>query len=136
MGNTVCRISSPSCYLHIRKDQYKSWISHTANQSYSDCHQVQENGQRVYLLLREVQGFPGGAVIKTVPANAGDTRDVGSIPGWGKAPGKGTGNLFQYSCLKNSMDRSAWQTTVHEVTRLSARTREVPFVAEVNAWYI
>ena len=75
-------------------------------------------------------------MIKTAPANAGDTRDVGLIPGSGKAPRKGTGNLFQYSCLKNSMDRSAWQTTVHEVARLSADTREVPFVAEVNVWYI
>ena len=56
----VCRTLSPSFYLHTRKDQYKPWISHTANQSYSDRHLVQENGQWIYLLLKEVQGFPGG----------------------------------------------------------------------------
>ena len=59
-------------------------------------------------------GFPGGLVIKNQPANAGD---VGSIPGLGKCPGEGNGNPFQYSCLKNSMDRGAWQTTVNGVTK-------------------
>jgi len=55
-----------------------------------------------------------GLVIKNQPANAGD---VGSIPGLGKCPGEGNGNPFQYSCLKNSMDRGAWQTTVNGVTK-------------------
>ena len=59
-------------------------------------------------------GFPGGLVIKNQPANAGD---VGSIPGLGKCPGEGNGNPFQYSCLKNSMDRGAWQTIVNGVTK-------------------
>ena len=44
------------------------------------------------------QGFPGGAVVKNPPANAGD---VGSIPGWGRSPGEGNGNPIQYSCLEN-----------------------------------
>jgi len=132
----VCRTLSPSFYLHTRKDQYKPWISQTANQSYSDCHLVQENGQWVYLLLKEVQGFPGGAVVKTAPVNAGDARDASSISRSGKAPGEGTGNLFQYSCLKISMDRSAWRTIVHEVAWLSAHKWEVPFVTEVHLWHI
>ena len=50
-------------------------------------------------------GFPGGAVIKNPPANAGDTSHEGSIPGLGRYPGGGNGNPFQYSCLENSMDR-------------------------------
>ena len=50
------------------------------------------------------QGFPGGAVVKNPPANAGD---VGSIPGWGRSPGGGNGNPLQFSCLKNSMDTEA-----------------------------
>ena len=47
-------------------------------------------------------------VVKNPPANAGDIRDTGSIPGWGRSPGGGRGNPLQYSCLKNLMDRGAW----------------------------
>ena len=50
-------------------------------------------------------------VVKNTPANAGDTRDVGWIPGSGKSPGGGHGNLLQYSWLVNSMDRGAKQAT-------------------------
>ena len=46
-------------------------------------------------------GFPGDAVLKNPSANAGDTRDVGSIPGLGRSPGVGNGNPLQYSCLEN-----------------------------------
>jgi len=46
-------------------------------------------------------------VVKNPPANAGDTRDKGSIPGSGRSLGVGNGNLFQYSCLENSMNRGA-----------------------------
>ena len=52
--------------------------------------------------------FPGGASGKNLPAIAGDIRDVGSIPGLGRSPGEGNGNLLQYSCLENPMDREAW----------------------------
>ena len=54
-------------------------------------------------------GFPGGAVVKNPPANAGNARDMGSIPGLGRYPGVGNSNPFQDSCLENSMDRRAWQ---------------------------
>ena len=60
-----------------------------------------------------IQGFPGGTVVKNLPAKAEDTRDAGSVSGSGKSPGVGTGNPLQYSCLENSMDREAWWTTVH-----------------------
>ena len=46
-------------------------------------------------------------MIKNLPANAGDARDVGSIPGLGRSPGGGNGNLLQYSCLGNPMNRGA-----------------------------
>ena len=52
--------------------------------------------------------FPGGAEVKNLPASVGDTRDLGSIPGSGRSPGGGNGNLFQYSCLENPMDGAAW----------------------------
>ena len=52
-------------------------------------------------------------LLKNPPVNAGDARDVGSIPGSRRSPGVGSGNPLQYSCLENSMDRGAWQATVH-----------------------
>ena len=55
-------------------------------------------------------------VVKNPPANTGDIRDVGSIPGLGKSPGGGHGNPLQYSCLENSMDKGDWQVTVHGFT--------------------
>ena len=57
-------------------------------------------------------------VVKNLSANAGDIRDVGSIPGLGRSPGGGHGNPLQYSCLENPTDRGAWQATVHRVTEL------------------
>ena len=48
-------------------------------------------------------------MVKNPPANAGDERDMGLIPGLGRSPGEGNGYLLQYSCLKNPMDREAWQ---------------------------
>ena len=56
-------------------------------------------------------------MLKRLPANAGDTRDAGSNPGLGRSPGGGHGNPVQYSCLDNSMDRGAWQATVHGIVK-------------------
>ena len=58
--------------------------------------------------------FPGGSGVKTLPTNAGDTA---SIPRSGRSPGIGSGNLLQYSCLEDSIDRGAWWATVHEVPK-------------------
>ena len=58
-------------------------------------------------------------MVKNLPANAGDIRDVGSIPGSGRSPGEGHGNPLQYSCLENPMDREAWQAMVHEACKES-----------------
>ena len=66
-------------------------------------------------------------VIKNPPANAGDVRDAGSIPGLGRYLGGGNGNSLQYSSLENPMDRGTWRTTVHGVakswTQLSYKAR-------------
>ena len=56
-------------------------------------------------------------VVKNLPTNAGDIKDVGSIPGLGRFPGRGHGNPLQYSCLENAMDRGAWQATVHGIAK-------------------
>ena len=58
--------------------------------------------------------FPVGSVVKNLPANAGD---AGSIPGSGRSPGAGNGNILQYSCLGNPMDRGAWWATVYRVAK-------------------
>jgi len=58
-------------------------------------------------------GFPGGLDGKESACNA----NLGSIPGLGKSSREGNGNPLQYSCLENSMDRGAWQATVHEVEK-------------------
>ena len=56
-------------------------------------------------------------MIKNPPANAGDPRDVGLVPGSEISPGGGNGNTLQYSCLENPMDRGAWQAVVHGVAK-------------------
>ena len=62
-------------------------------------------------------GFPGGSVVKNLLANAGITGDTGWIPGTGRSPGERNGNLLQYYCLGNPMDRGAWWATVHRVAK-------------------
>ena len=57
-------------------------------------------------------------MVKNLPANAGDIRHMGLIPGSGRSPGEGNGNPLQYSCLENSTDRGAWWATVHEIAEL------------------
>ena len=59
-------------------------------------------------------GFPGGSVVKNLPASAGDT---GSVPGSGRSPEEGNGYPCQYSCLENPTDRGGWRATVHGVTK-------------------
>ena len=78
--------------------------------------------------------FPGGSVVKNLPASAGEARDVGSIPGLGRSPAVGNSNPLQYSCLENSIDRAAWRATVHGVAELdmtehSAHPLLSPFIS-------
>ena len=56
-------------------------------------------------------------MVKKLPANTGDIRDTGSIPGLGGPTGEGKGNPLQYSCLENPMDRGTWRATVLEVAK-------------------
>ena len=65
----------------------------------------------------EIEGVPGGTVGKEYAYHAGDTGDLGLIPGLGRCPGSGRGNSLQYSCLGNPMDRGAWWVTVHGVAK-------------------
>ena len=69
-----------------------------------------------------VIGVFGGSVIKNLPGNAGD---AGSVPGSGRSPGEENNNPLQYSCLGNPMDRGAWWTIAHGVTKESNMTQRL-----------
>ena len=69
--------------------------------------------------IADITGFPGGSVVKNLPANA---RALRSILGSRRAPGRGNGNPLQHSCLENPMDRGAWRVTVHGPTKESDMT--------------
>ena len=79
------------------------------------CYVVLINIFEYYLTSQVVR------VVKNLPANAGDAKDVGSIPGWGQSPAVGNGNSLQYYCLENSMDGGTWWATVHRVTKNQTR---------------
>ena len=64
-------------------------------------------------------------MVKNLPANAGDIRDAGLIPGLGRSPGGGHGTPLQYSCLENPMDRGAWQATVRTVAKSQTRLKRL-----------
>ena len=66
------------------------------------------------LTSKTEKGFPGASNSKESACNVGDP---GLIPGYGRSPGEGNGNPLQYSFLENSMDRGAWQATVHRVAK-------------------
>ena len=70
-----------------------------------------------FISLTLKMGFQAALVVKNLPANAGDRRYTGSIPGSERSPGGGDGNPLQYSCLDNPTDRGAWRATVHEVAK-------------------
>jgi len=63
--------------------------------------------------IRQILGFPGGSVVKSLLDKAEYTGDLGSIPGSGRSPGGGLGNLFWYACQENPMYRGAWWVTNH-----------------------
>ena len=84
---TLLRRNLPNLFSHLSVDEHSGW------------------------------GFPSGAVVKNLPASAEDARHMGLIPGSGRSPGAGIGSPLHYSCLENSVDRGAWQATVHRVIR-------------------
>ena len=73
--------------------------------------------QRYPILYIQIRTFQVALVVKNPPANAGDRREAGSVPGSGRSPGGGNGNPLQYSCLENPMDRGAWWAIVHSITK-------------------
>ena len=78
--------------------------------------------------------------VKNLPANEGAIRDAGSIPGSGRFPEGGHGNLLQYSCLENPMDRGAWGATVHGACKESDTTEQlslsITYIAKLSLIYL
>ena len=79
----------------------------------------------VQWLLANMRASQVAPVAKNPPANAGDRRDSGLIPGLGRSLGGGHGDPLQYSCLENLMDRGAWQFTFHGVTESQTGLRDL-----------
>ena len=77
-------------------------------------------------------------VVKNLPANAGDTRDMGSIAGLGRSLGEGNGDPVQYSCLENSMHRGAWWATVYGVTksRTQLSIHALFHISSLSSWLL
>ena len=76
------------------------------------------------------QGFPGGAVVKNLPASAGGKGDRGLIPELGRSSGGGNGNPLQYSCLENPMDRGASQVTIHRAAKSPTQLSTLPVLPQ------
>ena len=87
------------------------------------CHLITSSSAAQFCCLQifPTPGLPRRSSGKeNLLANAGATGDMGSIPGWGRSPGRGHGNPLQYSCTGNPTDRGAWWATVHEVAELDS----------------
>ena len=69
-------------------------------------------------------------VVKNMPANSEDVRDVGSISGSGRSPGEGRDNPLQYFCLENPMDKEAWWTTVHGVSQSQTQLKQLSYMGK------
>ena len=76
-----------------------------------------------YCFITCFPGFSGGTVSKESACNSGD---LVSIPGWERSPGEGSGIPLQYSCLRNPIDRGAWQVTIHGIEKSQTRLNKPP----------
>ena len=94
-----------------------SWFKQINQEKTRVRHSVSLNTGHLKLSIMALEASQVARRVKNPPANAGDLRDVGSIPGSGRSPGESHGNPLQYSCLDNPMDRGAWWAIVHRVAK-------------------
>ena len=95
-------------FPQISPISYQHCFQRGLAQMYSYCCQKLNNPLLTCYILVLMLGFHCGPLVKSLPAIAGATGDAGLIPGLGRSPGGGRGNMLQYSCLENPMDRGAW----------------------------
>ena len=75
-------------------------------------------------------------MVKKLPSNEGDARDMGSIPGSGRSPGGRHGNPLQYSCLENPRDRGVWQATDHRVAKSRTQLKRLSSHVQMCVIYV
>ena len=80
--------------------------------------------EQLHFTSGPIWGFSGGSVVKNLLVNAGDTGDMGFIPGVGRSGGEHS-NSFQYPCLDNTMGRGAWQATVHSFSKSQTQQKQL-----------
>ena len=102
-------------YSHLFKNFPVCCDTHTLSLNFKLCFSFLEVFNIIIFFRKLYWGFPDGSLVKNLSANKGD---MGSVCGWGRSPGGGNGNRFQYSCLGNPLDRGAWRATVHVVIKL------------------
>ena len=86
--------------------------------------QIQKKNLRTFILTLLFWASQVVLVVKNPPANAGDLRDIGLIPGQGRSPGGGHGNPLQYCCMENPVDRGAWRAEIHGVTQSQTKLKQ------------
>ena len=99
---------------------FSEYLSHTYTNTFT--FKAGYGYKHMYICLGIYMGFPVALVVKKLPVNAGDVRDVGSISKLGRSLGGGHWKPLQYSCLENPMDRGAWWAKVHGITKESDTT--------------
>ena len=116
---------SPKFFLYI-------WFYYVLSSNLYSVHDVKHDlkmscycGHTTWAIMLS-RGFPGGSDGKESTCNAGDS---GLMPGTGRTPGERNGYPLQYSCLENSMDKGAWQATVHGVINSQTRLRDYTFTS-------
>ena len=97
-------------------------LCHLASPSLSTKFQIKREEKKYWIVYRTSQVEP---VVKNLPANSGDTREVGLSPGPGRPPRGGHGYPLQSSCLENPMDRGAWWATVHRVAKSQIQLKQL-----------
>ena len=112
------RIHLPMQGTQVRSLAQEFFTCHRATKPM--CHKWSLCSLEPVLCNKRSQGFPGGT-----SGNAGGIRDVGSIPGPGRNPREGNGNLLQYSCLENPMDRGAQRAAVHRAAKSQTQLKQL-----------
>ena len=139
--NTHTHLVSVACYAAMSLGKYPPSLYFLLSVWTTSVLLLSSMLQRISLYTN-FRGFPGGTSGKEPSCQCRvDLRDVGLIPGSGRSPGGGHGNLLQYSGLENLMDRGAWWAEVYAVTQSRARLKQLSMHThrtnfEHNTWYL
>ena len=111
---------------------WSRWHLYSYFSCFLDIHQDKPQRSLISITIYNRRVSQVALVVKHPPANAGDIRNMGSIPGSGKTPRGGHGNPLQYSCLENPMDRGTWQAVVHRITKSQTQPKWLSMQAHTD----